>query len=145
MSVLVVAGVAVLAFFYIRMTRSARQKWLKQLDLPGRWRLMQPGEGETEELWLQGALDRGDFVWQVQPNQIDNEADAGTGESRPVRYEGRWRLVGHHLELSRSGKALEVWDLHLFQPGQIGLEDKQGVRRIFSKSVDNVVPLRKRG
>ncbi len=142
MSLLVVLGVSLAVFLYLRAMRSNRRAWLKKLDLPGRWRLLPApaADGEeslpqSEELLLKGGVQQGDYVWTQQ---------APAGQSLQNR-QGRWRVVGNRLELTEDGGETVVLQLHLFQPGQIGLEDSRGRRRIFSKSVDNVVPLRKRG
>lgn len=135
MSLLVVVLIAGLVFFYVRGTRQARLGWLRKLDLPGRW-LAVPAEGDTadeagdaEELILKGQIAQGDYVW-VQQGKIQ---------------QGRWRVSGSQLELQQSGETSQVLDLHLFKPGQIGLEDQEGRRRLFHKALDNVVPLRRRG
>jgi hypothetical protein len=126
MSLVVVVAVTFVVFLYVRMNRQARQNWLAQLDLPGRWQA-DAGEQESDalELTLHGGLDRGEFVLQQ-------------GE-QPWR--GQWRLLGHTLTLSGDGRE-QAFDLHLFKPGNIGLEDDQGERHVLFKAADNVVPLR---
>jgi hypothetical protein len=121
MSMIVVAGVALLAFLYVRANRRARQKWLTQLDLPGTWHWEQ---GDAE-LRLSGYVDRGDFVLR----------EAGTSTS------GTWSLRGNTLKLN----GLAEYDLQFFKPGSIGLEprDAPEARRIYVKQTSNVVPLKR--
>lgn len=122
-SFLLVVVVALGAFFYMRASRGARQKWLVKLDLPGRW--LSEADGQVEELRLQGGLEKGEFV-RIRDSQEER---------------GVWKLSGHYLHLNQGE---ERYDLHLFKPGQIGLEDDAGRRRVYEKVTDNVVPLRQR-
>ncbi len=134
MSVLVSVAIAFVVFLYVRMNRQARQNWLQKLDLPGRWQAdrnegqegKEGKEGQAPlELTLNGALDRGNFALQ---------------QGDTVRR-GTWRLSGHTLILY-SEQAEQSFDLHLFKPGNIGLEESEGVRHVLHKAADNVVPLR---
>lgn len=131
MSLIVVVAVSVLVFLYVRTSRRARQAWLEKLDLPGRWRCGQDtpdGTGADDgavELLLQGKADSGAFV--LQEGQ--------------TAWRGEWRLVGHVLHLTGAGREQHL-DLHYFKPGSIGLENEEGVRRLYNKATTNVVPLR---
>lgn len=125
MSLLVVVAIGFVVYLYVRMNRQARQNWLQKLDLPGRWLTEDGDEGHSLELTLNGDLDAGNFALQ--------EADK--------QRRGTWRLVGHTLTLT-SNQAEQAFDLHLFKPGNIGLEAAQGERHILHKAADNVVPLR---
>ncbi|MEM9622286.1 MAG: hypothetical protein AAF993_11585, partial [Pseudomonadota bacterium] len=122
MSLLVVVVVAALVFFYVRATRRARLAWLQKLALPGRWLAEVPeasataGADPVEELILKGEISGGDYIWLREDQS---------------QQRGEWRVSGNNLELCRDGDASEMLDLHLFKPGQIGLEDKAGHRRIF--------------
>lgn len=126
MSFFVVVGVAALVFFYVTANRRARQSWLQKLDLIGRWH-WQEGDGE---LLLHGRPDKGEFELR-EDNTVQR---------------GRWRLQGHflHLEYAQGPKQdqAERFDLHYFKPGNIGLQDADGTRRVYSKETSNVVPLR---
>ena len=120
MPLLVVVAVAGLVFFYVRVTRRARERWLAQLDLLGNWHWR---DGDAR-LSFSGARDQGRFEL----------LDAGQ------TWRGEWRLQGHELRLMAPDR-VESMDLNLFKAGQIGLEDERGVRRVFNKSSDNVVRL----
>ena len=134
-SFLVVLLVVLLVFYYLRANRMSRNAWLNKLSLPGRWTMM-PAEGETAggALLLNGDLDGGSFIYHGDEQVVFGRR-------------GYWRLQGNQLELSPDGKTATLYELHLFKPGQIGLEDAHSPnspRRIFSKTVDNVVSLHDR-
>lgn len=128
MSFVMVIVVALGVFFYIKGTRAARQQWLRKIDLPGQWQAeYESDEGASthkQTLTLQGKLDAGNFVLQ---------ADQGS-------WRGQWQLRGHILHLQGEGRA-QALDLHFFSPGNIGLEDETGVRRLYTRELNNVVPL----
>lgn len=121
MSFLVVVGVAVLVFFYIRGTRQARLAWLQKLDLPGTWN---GDDGQQRQLKLLGRLDEGEFEYSTLDEQ----------------WRGRWQLRGHTLTLQGQNRA-QAFDLHLFKPGNIGLADTNGARKLYTKQASNVVSL----
>ena len=50
---------------------------------------------------------------------------------------------GHSLCFDVAGDTT-VFDLHFFRAGEIGLEDKNGVRILYSKQATNVIPLHRR-
>jgi len=124
-SFLVLAGVSLIAFLYVRTTRQARQAWLAKIDLPGNWLCAGEAEGENEtNLALLGGGDAGDFVRLYQGD----------------KWRGQWRLHGHTLILQGEGKN-QSFGLHFFKPGSIGLEDSAGKRLIYAKLASNVVSL----
>jgi hypothetical protein len=129
MSLVMVVIVAAGVFFYVKGTRAARQQWLQKIDLPGQWQAQYDnsdnGETRTQTLSLQGQLDAGNFVLQADENS----------------WRGQWQLRGHVLHLQGEGRAQKL-DLHFFGPGSIGLEDTTGVRRLYTRELNNVVPLR---
>jgi len=129
MSVVMVIVVALGVFFYVKGTRAARLNWLRRIDLPGQWQAeyetADEGAARTQTLSLHGQLDSGSFVLQ---------ADEGS-------WRGQWQLRGHILHLQGEGRAQKL-DLHFFGPGRIGLEDDTGVRRLYTRELNNVVPLR---
>jgi hypothetical protein len=122
-SLLVVLGVSLLVFLYVKSTRQARSAWLAKLDLPGNWHA-DNADADRRRLTLQGRLDAGEFVL------IDH------GDS----WRGAWRLQGHTLFLHGAGRE-QRYDLHFFKPGNIGLEEDGGVRHLFSKEATNVIAL----
>ncbi len=128
MSFFVVIAVAVVVFWWVKSARQARQDWLKKIDLPGRWLATDNESDYNAELTLHGGLDAGEFVLVRDDNS----------------WRGSWRLQGHTLTLSGEGRE-QALDLHFFNPGSIGLEDESGVRRLYQKLADNVVPLRGSG
>jgi hypothetical protein len=119
-SFLVVIAVTVLVVVFVRSSRKQRAQWLQKLDLLGRWQW----DSGDETLTLSGALDHGTFVREVERSQV----------------RGDWQLVGHELRLV-SQDGTETFDLRLFRPGCIGLEDASGRGRVYEKTSDNVVPL----
>ena len=125
MSLLVVLGVSLLVFLFVKSTRQARGAWLAKLDLPGNW-LADNADVDRRRLTLQGGLDAGEFLLTDQDD---------------VSWRGAWRLQGHMLLLEGAGRE-ERYDLHFFKPGNIGLEDAGGVRHLFSKEATNVIALR---
>ena len=122
MPLVIVVVVALLVFAYVRAKRKARQAWLLRLDLPGLWHWQQ-GDGQ---LALSGGLDAGSFLRRE-----------GGHESS-----GRWSLEGDKVVLAGQDY-MQALDLHFFKPGNIGLEDEQGQRRIYVKETSNVVPLKR--
>ena len=126
MSLLVVIAVSLLAYLYLKTTRTARKDWLAKLNLPGRW-MLQADDGRSIEMLLQGQLHAGQFSWHD-----------GEKERR-----GAWSLRGHTLSLGDADEVIS-YDLHLFAPGKIGLEKDNGQRLIFEKASSNVVTLKQR-
>ena len=117
------------AFVFWRRSVSIRKRWLKRLALPGSWSWK---EGDSI-LSLSGELSSGSFLLREGAEQCS----------------GRWRLLGHALELYPSRGALEltgdapyVFDVRLFEPGELGLDGPDRSRRVYCRSNENVVPLR---
>ena len=130
MSLVVAILVAALAYLYIRSNRQAKIRWHSRLNLPGVWRSPESELGAaSHELRLAGNFEGGDFVEVVS---------AGDGPSQTRK--GRWRLVGNALVLTTSDEERR-FQVHLFQPGYIGLEQNQAERLVLRKQADNVVPL----
>ena len=149
MSVLLVGVLIVVATLWVRGTRTNRQRWLQQLNLPGVWDSDDPGADVTLE--FQGVFDHGHYR---------ETFDGGHGE-------GQWRLNGHTLELqaeelqnnhagpTEAASRLRQCDLILFDTGRIGLHGNGFDHRVFNKTAtpaqkattpasgSNVVPLRR--
>ncbi|MEM7101340.1 MAG: hypothetical protein AAF541_24020 [Pseudomonadota bacterium] len=133
MSFIVVIGVVLLAYVYIKSNRQARTTWLKKVSLPGRW-VLENAEDESQQL---GASEHSAI--------FSGNTSSGSFRSQGV-FEfshGLWEIQGHTLILNPAGRPdfLEL-ELHLFKPGQIGLEFGNGRRLLLSKQADNVVTLR---
>lgn len=118
--VVILVAAALLGYAYFSSLRKARRAWLVKLDLLGIWHWQ---EGNAQ-LALSGQLSSGQFVY------FDGEREQS----------GNWRLQGHQLQLTAQDDS-QAFELHYFKPGQIGLEDNRGLRRVFVKETSNVVPL----
>jgi hypothetical protein len=120
MSLLVVIAITAVVVVYVRTSRKQRTLWLQKLDLLGCWQW----DSGDETLTLAGEPDGGTFA-RAQGDET-------------VR--GEWRLVGHDMHLTVHGRT-DGYDLRLFRPGCIGLEDTSGQGRIYEKAGANVVSL----
>ncbi len=112
-----------------RRSVSRRKRWLRQLNLPGSW----AWEAGDSSLSLSGELDAGSYLLR----------EGGAQSS------GRWRLLGHSLELTVSrgdldlgSTGLYVFDLRRFETGTIGLDAPGREKRLYQRGSENVVPLR---
>lgn len=117
------------AFVLWRRSVGQRKRWLRSLALPGSWRWE---EGDSV-LSLSGELSSGSFLLREDGEQCS----------------GRWRLLGHSLELHVMRGELDLgdtspylFDLRRFETGSLGLDGKDRERRIYTRSNENVVPLR---
>lgn len=117
------------AFVLWRRSLGRRKRWLRRLALPGSWRW----EGGDSVLSLSGELSSGSFLLREDGQQCS----------------GRWRLLGHSLELhatqgdlTLSESAPYVFDLRLFETGTLGLDGPDRAKRIYQRGSENVVPLR---
>ena len=127
---LLVIAAGVLAFLWLRAARRGRERWLRSLDLVGKWELdPRPPRGASRSLTLNGGLASGSYVAR----------DGDTVER------GKWRLSGQTLTLEPEGeKDSAHYDLRLFGTGRIGLDGPGRVREIYVKRAGNVIPLRAR-
>jgi hypothetical protein len=123
MSLILVVLVAGVAYFWLRGTKLSRLHWLERLDLPGTWR-WQDHDGTLE---LAGELSHGTFR-KLEEGSI---------------LSGEWQLVGHELRLELSAAATITYDLRYFDAGKIGLRGADEESRIYVKTPNNVVPLRR--
>ena len=117
------------AFVLWRRSVGQRKRWLRALGLPGSW----SWEAGDSVLSLSGELSSGSFLLREGGEQCS----------------GRWRLLGHSLELYVIRGELDLgdvspylFDLRRFETGSLGLDGKDRERRIYSRSNENVVPLR---
>lgn len=118
--------VAVVATMWIRSVKAKRQRWLRELNLPGTWDL-QNGTSPVV-LELRGRLSQGRYV-----------ARAGS-----TAEEGDWRLLGHTLTLTPDGSDRVDYDLRMFDAGTIGIDGPGRQQQVYVKRRDNVVSLRQR-
>lgn len=112
-----------------RRSVSRRKRWLRRLNLPGNWSWQ---DGDST-LSLSGELSSGSYLLREQGAQSS----------------GRWRLLGHSLELIASRGDLElgtsehyVFDVRRFDTGSLGLDGPGREQRIYRRGSENVVPLR---
>jgi len=122
----------ILAWFGVvfwRRSVTRRKRWLRQLNLPGTWNWQ---DGDSS-LSLSGELSAGSFLLR----------EAGAQSS------GRWRLLGHSLELSATRGDLDlgatdpyVFDVRRFDTGTLGLDAPGREQRVYRRGSENVVPLR---
>ena len=125
MSFVVVLLVAAGVWLVVRMSRKARIGWLSRLDLVGVWHWEQ-GDG-TLRFATDRRLDRGTLWWRIEQQEI----------------KGDWVLVGHTLAITfADGRPDQHYELRFFAPGRIGLSGDNGLRHLYTKESDNVVPLR---
>lgn len=138
---LLAAGGVVLLWW--RRVRRARDTWLHDLNLIGKWELeadASAGESEQEApakpkrtLNFSGSLARGSYV-----------ARDGDAVER-----GEWRLSGNTLTLVATegeveSKAPQRYELRLFKVGKIGIDGAGREREIYLKRDGNVIPLARR-
>ncbi len=131
MNVLVTILMVVAWFGVVFWRRSVtrRKRWLRRLNLPGTWNWQ---DGDSS-LSLSGELSAGSYLLR----------EAGTQSS------GRWRLLGHSLELFSTRGDLQlgqgesyVFDVRRFDTGTLGLDAPGREKRVYKRSSENVVPLR---
>jgi len=112
----------------VRRLQMRRARWLRRLNLPGSWSW---DEGDSV-LDLSGSRSSGSFLLR----------EAGDQRS------GRWQLRGHSLQLyvtkgDAEGYNPYVFDLRLFEGGKIGLDGVGREQRLYTRSSQNVVSLRR--
>ncbi len=118
----VIGGVA---YLWVVRTRTARERWIARLSLPGVWQSDAPGGACVLE--FVGDPTSGHFIERV---------------GRAIER-GRWRLAGTAIELE-SERGTRRYELRLFENGSIGIDGPEREHRIYVRQRSNVVPLRKR-
>lgn len=131
-----VLGCGALALIWWRSASRARENWLHDLSLVGKWELegaREPAKAKRS-LTLSGDLAAGRYV----------------GRDGDDVHRGKWRLSGHVLTLepleSEAGNhpGTAQFELRLFEPGRIGLDGPGREREIYRKREGNVIPLARR-
>ena len=143
MSPIAVAVVgAFVVFVWILQLRKRRRRWVRRLNLRGRWQVFAVGASDADQssptpvanLELGGTAEQGDYRWVSGAGGRANES-------------GRWVLAGRHLHLhpTPAGSAVRDIQLTLLQPGELGLaEPADNEYWLLRRSQANVVamPLR---
>lgn len=125
-SLLLVALIAFIAWYWVKNTRVQRIRWLNKLALPGVWVCRDP-DGVATRLEFTGNNQEGRYSEYEGDDVI----------------EGKWHLDGHTLTLERVAGGLPL-ELSMFEEGKIGLDRPDGTQRIYVKKQanDNVVEMR---
>ena len=141
MSLLVVIGVALIVYLYVRTNRLARLKWHAKLDLPGQWILVSGADSESASPESSVHFSGNQSQVRFQINDLQ-QGDFHTllGFDSHISS-GEWVVQGSKLLLTADPARASTFVLHLFQPGQLGLEDTDGKRIILHKQANNVVSL----
>lgn len=125
-----------LGWLWWRGASRARENWLLDLNLVGKWELETSARDDSAQrsLTFSGDLAGGRYV-------------ARDGDAV---HRGKWRLRGHLLMLepieSESGDhpPAAQFELRLFAPGRIGLDGPGRKRETYRKREGNVIPLARR-
>ncbi len=127
MSTLLVFGaVAFVILAWIIRTRSARKKWVAELDLIGQWDL----EGEN--------------VNKERIEFIGTRGDAGNyiASTDDTLESGSWYLSSYCLVLEPNEGEPQRYELRRFDVGRIGIDGPNRVRQIYRKKrVSNIIKL----
>ena len=132
-------GFGLLALIWWRGAGRARENWLHDLSLVGKWELETPDAPQEQgkarrALTFSGDLASGRYV-------------ARDGDDI---HRGKWRLSGHTLALepleSEAGDhpGAAQFDLRLFAHGRIGIDGPGRERETYRKREGNVIPLARR-
>lgn len=125
-SLVILCVVAVVILFWILRTRSARRRWVEDLDLIGQWDL----EGENAN------NDRIEF--------IGTRGDAGNymASTNDTLESGNWYLTSYFLVLEPNNSEPVRHELRRFEPGRIGINGPGRERQIYRKKrVSNIIKL----
>ena len=125
-SLLILGVVAVAILFWILRTRSARRRWVEELDLIGQWDL----EGENTN------NNRIEF--------IGARGDAGNymASTDDTLESGNWHLTSYFLVLEPNDGEPVRHELRRFEPGRIGINGPGREKQIYRKKrVSNIIKL----
>ena len=125
-SLVIFGAVGFVLLFWIIWTRSARQRWVRDLDLIGQWDL----EGDNpDQVRIEFIGTRGD-----QGNYMASEGD--TLES------GNWHLTSYYLVLEQLGGESNRYELRRFDQGLIGINGPARPYQTYrKKKLANVIKL----
>ena len=116
-ALLVLGAVAFVVVFWVMRTRSARHRWVDELDLVGHWDL----EGDnTDNISIEFIGTRGDAG-----NYMSSTAD--TLES------GSWYLTSYFLVLEPQDGESQKFELRRFEPGRIGINGPGREKQVYRK------------
>jgi hypothetical protein len=110
-------------FLWVKRTRTARDRWIARLALPGVWQCDAPNGP-----WIL------EFVGDPSSGRYIERSGRATER-------GRWELRGSAIELESEGGS-RSYELRLFENGSIGIDGPGRERRIYVRQRSNVVPLR---
>ena len=126
MSQIIVGLIVALVVLWFKSARKTRERWLKQLNLPGVWDL-DDDRTRPVALELRGTLSAGIYRFRTDTR----------------KETGKWRISGNSIVLSVDGGREERCELRFFDSGRIGINGPQHIRQIYIKRADNVVPLKR--
>ena len=127
MSFLIVLGaVAAAVLFWITKTRSARRRWVEDLDLIGQWDL----EGAEKD--------------KVSIEFIGARGDVGNymASTHDTLESGSWHLTSYSLVLEPMNGEQQSFELRRFEPGRIGINGPGREKQIYRKKrVPNIIKI----
>ena len=126
MSQIIVGLIVALVALWFKSSRKTRERWLKQLNLPGVWDL-DDDRTRPVSLELRGTLSAGIYRFRTDTR----------------KETGKWQISGNSIVLSGDGGRKERCELRFFDSGRIGINGPQHIRQIYVKRADNVVPLKR--
>lgn len=117
----IILGATVL---WVKRTRTARDRWIARLALPGVWQCDAPN---------------GPFVLEFVGDPSSGRYIERSGRATE---RGRWQLHGSTIELEPEAGGSRNYELRLFEDGSIGIDGPGRERQIYVRQRSNVVPLR---
>ena len=118
--------VTVAILLWVMKTRSARRRWVKELDLIGQWDL----EGDNPD--------------EVRIEFIGTSGDLGNymASNSQVLESGSWQLSSYFLILTPLNGEEQRYELRRFGEGLIGIHGPDREHQVFrKKKLSNVIKL----
>ena len=125
-SLSVLAGVLIVLLIWIVRTRSALNRWVQLLDLPGIWELESSDEIKVSIEFF-GTLKNGQYIESLHDKIVA----------------GNWKLTGSKLVLAPNQQAEQMCEIRSFDVGRIGIHGLLRDKQIYQKRANNVVPMRR--